>query len=308
MIRRDGQVRRAPPGAFGAVTNAHHVKLGGPFDSTFEPMFNTADAQMSSLIDWILTLDTATGASEQPRHERIRAQELPAEQNSQLAAAVSSLIARSPRTRASIRATTTHWRQQMGVVPAEAREPLIAMNQRGLYDAYYRMTERSGRWAVLFSDAYEFIFGDGFLHDFPASTDGLCAPRRAIVPLTPTIGIVYAYPRSYPTEPRLVTLRLEPAEVQFFNEALQGYANEFLFYRFQQPKLISSFTDGGHREFPYHRHEWLEEFLDDVSQYNLWGPGGTPGRCESQFLRSFHESTRFEAMLKQAKEKHSTNA
>ncbi|HEX5238317.1 MAG TPA: hypothetical protein VFW39_07640 [Sphingomicrobium sp.] len=305
MIRRNGEVRRAPPGAFGALTNAHHIKIGGPWDSTFEPVFNTADAQMNSVIAWLLTLEATTGVSAQPRQERIRAQVLSNEQNSHLAAAVSSLVARSPRTRASIETTTTHWREQMGIVPAQADEPLIAMNQRGLYDAYYRMTERSGRWAVLFSDADEFIFGDGFLHDFPASTDGLHAPRRAIVPLTPTIAVVYAYPRSYPTEPRLVTLRLEPEEVQFFNMALQGYANEYLFYRSQQPALTGAFTQGGHRQFEYHRHEWLEEFLDDVSQYNLWGPGGAPGRCGNQFLKSFRDSARFEAMLKQAREKRS---
>jgi hypothetical protein len=307
-ILRNGEVKRAPPGAFGACTNAHHIKLGGPWDSTFEPVFNTADAQINSLIAWLLTLEAATGVSAQPRQERIRAQELPAERISQLAAAVSSLIARNPRTRASIAATTMHWRKQMGIVPAEADEPLIAMNQRGLHDAYYRLTERSGRWAILFSDVDEFIFGDGFLHDFPASADGLHAPRRAIVPLTPTIAVVYAYPRSYPSEPRLVTLRLEPTEVQFFNDALQGYANEFLFYRSQQPQLSNAFTDGGHRQFEYHRHEWLEEFLDDVSQYNLWGPGGTPGRCESQFLKSFHESARFEAMLNHWREEDSKKA
>jgi hypothetical protein len=195
-----------------------------------------------------------------------------------------------------------HWRKEIGIEPADADEPLIARNQRGLYDAYNRMTEWSGRWAVMFSDAEEFIFGDGFLHDFPASADGLHPPRRAFVPLTPTIAVMYAYPRSYPSEPRLVTLRLEPAEVQFFNQALQAYANEFLFYRSLQPELIGAFTDGGHRQFEYHRHEWLEEFLDDVSQYNLWGPGGTPSRCESQFLKSFQESVRFEALLDQWRE------
>jgi hypothetical protein len=193
----------------------------------------------------------------------------------------------------------------MGIRPAEADQPLIAMNQQNLYEAYHRVLERSGRWAVLFTDTKEFIFGDGFLHDFPASADGLHAPRRAVVPLTPTVAIAYAYPRSYPSEPRLVTLRVNAEEVQFFNEALQGYANEFLFYRSQQPKLIDAFKDGGHRQFEYHRHEWLEEFLDDVSQYNLWGPGGAPSRCEGEFLKSFRESAQFEALLKQWKKEDS---
>jgi hypothetical protein len=298
-VLRTGEIKRAPPGAFGARTNAHHIKLGGPWDSSFEPVFNAADGQMNSLIRWLVALESITGRSTRPRQERILAQEVAPEQINELAAAVASLIARSPRTRASIAATAKYWRQKMGIVPPEADEPLIAMNQRGLYDAYLSLMRRSGRWAVLFSDTDEFIFGDGFLHDFPASSDALHAPRRAIVPLTPTVAVVYVYPRSYPSEPQLVTLRLEPAEVQFFNEALQGYANEYLFYRFQQPQLIDAFKVGGHRQFEYHRHEWLEEFLDDVSQYNLWGPGRTPSRCEGEFLKSFRESARFDALLKQ---------
>jgi hypothetical protein len=304
-ILRSGEVRRAPPGAFGAVTNAHHIKLGGPWDSTFEPIFDSADRNANSLIEWLFGLQTSIKSSHGRRHDRILAQELPTDRLAQLAALIASLVARTPRTRASIAATLTHWRREMGIRPAEADQPLIAMNQQNLYEAYHRVLERSGRWAVLFTDTKEFIFGDGFLHDFPASADGLHAPRRAVVPLTPTVAIAYAYPRSYPSEPRLVTLRVNAEEVQFFNEALQGYANEFLFYRSQQPKLIDAFKDGGHRQFEYHRHEWLEEFLDDVSQYNLWGPGGAPSRCEGEFLKSFRESAQFEALLKQWKKEDS---
>jgi hypothetical protein len=40
VIRPNGNVHRAPPGAFGAITNAHHIKIGGPWDSTFEPIFS----------------------------------------------------------------------------------------------------------------------------------------------------------------------------------------------------------------------------------------------------------------------------
>jgi len=42
VIRPNGTVHRAPPGAFGAITNAHHMKMGGPWDSTFEPIFQRA--------------------------------------------------------------------------------------------------------------------------------------------------------------------------------------------------------------------------------------------------------------------------
>lgn len=301
-VMRSGEVKRARPGAFGALTNAHHIKLGGPWDSTFEPVFNTADNETADLVRWLLTLEAKVADSAAPRITRILAQPLPGDRQLQLARAAASLIARSPRTRDQIRRATWHYRERFGFAEPEPEDHLIAANQRGLYDAYRGVMEDRGRWAVLFSDVEEFIFGDGFLHDFPASADALHAPRRAVVPLTPTIALVYAYPRSYPSEPRLVTLRVEPMEVRFFNNVLQAYANEFLFYRSQQPPLTKAFTEGGHRQFEYHRHEWLEEFLDDVSQFNLWGPGGTPSRCEGEFLKSFYESERFEALLRQWRE------
>ena len=304
-VLRSGEIKRAPPGAFGALTNAHHIKLGGPWDSTFEPVFNDADASMSALISWLFTLETRVADQSGARFDRILAQPLPEDRQSQLASAIASLIARSPRTRDEIRRRTRYYRERFGLAEPNPEDHLIAANQRWLYDAYFKVLVRSGRWAVLFSDTDEFIFGDGFVHDFPASQDALHAPRRAIVPLTPTIAIVYAYPQSYPSEPRLVTLRLEPLEVRFFNNALQGYANDFLFYRSQQPELIEAFTEGGHRQFEYHRHEWLEGFLDDVSQYNLWGPGGTPSRGRSEFLRNFRENAQFETLMKHWREEDS---
>jgi len=50
VIRPDGTVHRAPPGAFGAITNAHHMKMGGPWDLTFEPIFNEPDNEMATLL------------------------------------------------------------------------------------------------------------------------------------------------------------------------------------------------------------------------------------------------------------------
>lgn len=292
MVRPNGEMRRAPPGAFGAVTNAYHIKIGGPWDSTFEPLFNRADSEVNDTISWLLSLEATTADPNAPRLDRILSQSLQLERQCQLARVLASLIARSPRTSNEIRSTTEQFRLQFGFVDPKPEDHLVATNQRGLYDAYRKLMEGSGRWAVLYSDSTEFIFGDGFLHNFPASADGLHFPRRCVLPLIPTIAVVYMLPMSYPSEPKLVTIRLDDDEVTFFNEALQAYANEFLFFRSQQPKLIKGFTEGSHRQFKYHKHEWLEEFLDDLSQYNLWGPGGSPSRSEGYFVKSFQEEAR----------------
>jgi hypothetical protein len=276
-IRPDGSVKRAPHGNFGAITNAHHLKLGG-WDSTFEPIFSEADTEMGFVVSWLLRLEANHADPTGPRLSRILAQPLPLERQLQLARTVSSLVARSPRTRNTIRQTTEFYRKQFGLAKPEPDKTLIAMNQRGLYDAYQATLQSSGRWAILFSDSREFIFGDGFLHNFPATANSLTGSAKCVLPFTPTITIVFMRPMRHPSEPKLITMRLDDDEVKFFNETVQVYSKDFLFFRSQQPQLIPAFTKHEFYEFRYHKEEWLDALLDDLAQYNLWGPGGTPRR------------------------------
>ena len=274
MIRPDGTVRRAPPGAFGAITNAHHMKMGGAWDSTFEPIFNQADGEMTDFVRWLSTLETPS-CDERPMVERIAAQALPPDRQQQIARVTASLLARTPRVRHVIRLTTESYRGQFGLTDPKADKTLIALNQRGLYDAYRRYMAWGGRWAVLFSDEEEFVAGDGFFHNLPASQDGLNSGRKLVLPLLPTATIVFMRPMSHPAEPRLVTLRLSTDEVRLLNAIVQVYASDFLFYREQKPQLTEDFTSGVHREFEYHGHSWLDPLLDNLSQYCLWGEGGS---------------------------------
>ena len=289
VIRPDGEMRRAPPGAFGAITNAHHMKMGGPWDATFEPIFNQADGEISDFVRWLSTLEAPMITEDRTVVERIAAQSLPLDRQLQIARVTASLLARTPRIRHSIKLTTEHYRNQFGMSDPKADKTLIALNQRGLYDAYRKHMEGGGRWAILFSDEKEFVAGDGFFHNFPASQDGLNSGRKLVLPLLPTATIVFMRPMSHPSEPRLVTLRLGAGEVQTLNDVVQVYASDVLFYRDEKPILSDAFKSGVHREFRYHGHSWLDGVLDNLSQYNLWGPGGTPGRCSrSPFSEALH--------------------
>lgn len=276
VIRPDRTVHRAPPGAFGAITNAHHIKIGGPWDSTFEPIFNEPDNEMAEFVQWLATLDTALAAPQQPMIKRISPQALPDERATQVARITASLLARSPSIRASIKRTTEHYRRNFGLANPTADKSLIATNQSGLYDAYRRRMMH-GRWAILFSDEQEFIAGDGFLHNFPASQDALNSGLKLVLPILPTATILYMSPMQYPTEPRLVTLRLGVGEVEQLNAITQVYASNFLFYRDNKPELSDAFLHGEHRQYQYHGHDWLDPLLDDLSQYNRWGKGGAAG-------------------------------
>lgn len=239
-------------------------------------VFNEPDSEMVAFVQWLATLEGALAAPERPMVERISPQPLPDERAARIARVTASLLARSPSIRASIKRTTEYYRRDFGMADPTADKTLIAANQRGLYDAYRKRMMR-GRWAILFSDEREFIAGDGFLHNFPASQNALNSGLKLVLPILPTATIVYMSPMQYPTEPRLVTLRLGADEVERLNAITQVYASGFLFYRDDKPELTDAFRHGEHRQFQYHGHSWLDPLLDDLSQYNCWGKGGAAG-------------------------------
>lgn len=297
VVRPNGEVRRVPPGAFGGITNAHHMKMGGPWDSTFEPSFNQPDSEIADFVRWIFTLEASRAESDCSILERILAQPLPQDRHQQMTRIVASLLARSPRVRHVIKLRTEYYRERFGLPDPTADKSLIAANQRGLYDAYRKRMEGSGRWAILFTDSTEFIAGDGFLHNFPACDDAINSGRKLVLPILPTATIIYMLPLGgNPSEPKLVTLRIDSAETARLNHFVQVYARDLLFYRSEPPVLSDAFLCGEYREFRYNQDEWLDGLLEDLSQYNVWGANGAPGMRSS---RSYSESIAGNRMLDQ---------
>lgn len=291
VIRPTGEVRRSQPGSFGAITNAHHMKIGGPWDSTFEPLFNQPDNEMSDFVRWLGTLNASLVDCEKPMLERIAPEAVSGERLQQIARITASLLARSPTVRNSIRLGADEFRREYGLPKAD--KTLIALNQRGLYDAYRRRMESSGRWAILFSDEKEFIAGDGFLHNFPASEVGINSGKKLVLPILPTAAIVYMLPMQYPSDPRVVTIRMSRAEVASLNDIVQVYASDFLFFRDEEPVLTEDFRIGRHRIFKYHAHDWLDSLLDDLSQYSRRGEGGAAAMCRRRPYAEASEGNRW---------------
>jgi len=275
-LRPTGELIRAPAGAFGATTNAHAIKLESPWDASFETIFNQPDSEISNVVSWLSTLETSIASSKDPIIDRIRGHSLPEEKAQQLARVAASLLARSPCIRNSIKLAIKQFRSEIGLSDNNKPDSLIAANQHGLYDAYRKTMENRGRWAILFSEEREFITGDGFLHNFPASQDGINSGKKLLLPLLPTAMIVYMLPVHYPTDPRLVTLRATASEVDNLNEFTQIYASNFLFYRDHQPDLTDAFRLGRHQILKFGGDDWLDPLLDNLSQYNFWGEGGAP--------------------------------
>lgn len=265
-----GVVIRSRPASFGAVKNAHHIKLGdpespSPFDETFEQKFDTADNSIRSLVSWVDSLAENPLSTSLPLEKRIAPAVARDDQFSSCIECMISLVVRSPRFRASIRRTTEHYRQRFGLKDYEAQESLIGLNQRDCQDLFVRELAGRGKIAVLISNGPEFIFGDGFFHNFVSSANSPSHPR-ILVPLTPKISVFYARPLSYPSVPRVVTLSLKDDEVKFLNDTVQIYSGNELFYRSEKPDLLDEFKGGEFLEYEYNSHPAFDILEHVVTQ------------------------------------------
>lgn len=192
---------------------------------------------------------------------------------------VASLIARSPGTRNRIRGNTEYYPQRIGLADWEASKTLIAANQRGLHDCYVSSLRSGGRFAILFSDSVEFIFGDGMLHNFPIVV-GNFGSLKCVCPILPTAIALYTRLIRYVNSPTVITMRLDDQEVKFFNDTVQAYSKDYVFYRSQRPISTEAFARGAHLEYSYHSHEWLDRLMHNVARFR---PNGRTQTEDSLF-------------------------
>jgi hypothetical protein len=249
----DGKEVCSQPATFGAITNAHHIKFGhdSPWNSTFEHAFQYADEVFPDLAHWLRNLDIKRVGKRASFQKRFRAQRLSLERRRQLAECLSSLIVRSPASRNKIRITAEEHRA--GLPDQRASKTLIAASIYRGKDAIRRAFESAGKFVVLRTESEEFIFGDGFLHNFHVEPECIF-PVRCLVPVLPTVSVLYVQPSAiiYRTHPELSTILLRREEVAILNDIVQIYSRDFVFYRNDKPRVIDEFS----------RHEFLE-FEDD---------------------------------------------
>ncbi len=250
------------PHKFGSIKNAHHLKRGedSPWNSTFEHVFGGADTSFPFLSTWLMALASKPAGARIPFEKRLLAQPIEASRKLELAAALSSLIVRSPRSRNNIRITIESVYQADGLT-TKVDKTLIAANMQRSHASVTRVLAGGGKFVVLFSDGPELIFGDGFLHNFPIGTDRPLY-ARCLVPILPSAAILFVQSCAYRTQPELMTMRLREDEVHFLNRIVQIYSCDHIFYRAEQPLIADEFARHEHLEFEYHKHPWLESLID----------------------------------------------
>jgi hypothetical protein len=248
-IQPDGTVKRVPSERLGAIGNAHQIKLGAEgeeteWDADFENEFDPADSRFAALIEWLESLER------QPLHsgllrERFLPQPAADSQLKALTESVVSLAVRSPRNReASVALAET----MRGKLEARERESLIGANMMWSQRTIVDSIGSNAKYAVLFSEGAEFIFGDGFFHNITAVANRPLAPK-ILAPITPSVSVVITRPVEYMVEPKLCTIVLTDPEVAECNQATQIYSRNALYFRSQQPELSDAFRGRTHQMY-----------------------------------------------------------
>jgi len=208
---------------FGAIGNAHLIKFSDKptdWDESFEKIFDLADRTFPNVLDWIESLQ----GNFNPLKEEQENLDI-------LLECLLSLVVRSPSFRNSI--------SNIGRITTD--EICMKLNQRDTLVKFKTALSGHGKFAVLFSSEHEFIFGDGFYHNFTSSIAAPIEPR-IIVPILPNICIFYSRPMSYRTNPRLITKELTKNDIDFINQTTITYSRDYIFYRQQRPDISENFS------------------------------------------------------------------
>lgn len=269
-LTSDGQQLDQEASKFGSIGNAHHVELNGPWTHTYEPIFNRADSYFSYLILELLQLDSRHDFDSRDYRERFSdCLTLSPESERKLPECLASLVVRSPSFRNIVMNSVNYFGAYRDGV--SDRHEIVAMNIGSSFDFIIKSINNSGLKFILFSDHSEFIFGDGFLHNF--SPGGFSTHRtQLLLPLLPEIAIACISPIA-PYRRGLRTIRLTRSEVESVNFATQVYSSRFIFFRSQKPEIHDVFSCGEFRQFKYHKYDLLETLASPFvwpSPFSIW--------------------------------------
>lgn len=264
----NGESIRSTAANFAAITNAHLIKLSHDsyWNHNFEPMFDKADSNIGDVVRWVSSLEAGPLRDDQAFSRRFTPYELPAFRKPQLAECLASLIVRSPRTRNCFRLIVEDaW---SGVEGYRASKTLIAANVHQAYKRFIDALNCNGKIIILVSSGKEFIFGDGFLHNFSSPAGGPLCPR-CVVPILPNVTIIFVRPISFTVHPQLMTIKMSDREVKHFNGLVQIYSKDFIFYRNQAPEISQYFSAHQHFQCQYDEDPSLELLLNEAVTFQL---------------------------------------
>jgi hypothetical protein len=236
---------------------------GSPWDSTFEPDFDVADNAFPAVLRWLEAI-----RSEHPPSERVRGVDISDDRRAQFAECLASLIVRSPR----LRYLSEKWTAEYQVNDFGFPEPLnlhetAGANLRRCQVPFARDIRTRGKPAFLIASEGSFLFGDGFMTNFHPTPDRVLH-AMAMTAFTPAVAVLWFSPRSYPTFPKGVSLRLTGGEVSRFNEIVQIYSRDSLFHAGEPPELHEAFKADQHfivhMNGANHRNPFVDAWMEEA--------------------------------------------
>jgi hypothetical protein len=261
----DGSECRAPSKQFGAIANAHHIKLNGPWAGSVEPLFDDADSALPSLAKKLLNLPYLEAKATEDFGQRITPHQIDVQDRKLLGEGLASLLVRCPAHRNKLHLTTERYSGRTGDQVGKPDNTLIALNINQHYRQVVSSLERGGKIVLLRSGTSEFIMGEGYL----STLFGLPVQMQyhCLVPLTPTLAVLAFAPSRYSTDPPICTIGLRREEVDIVNSVTQFYTRDYIFYRKQAPQLIDDFRVREFRTIRLHRFDWLDALMQAVATY-----------------------------------------
>lgn len=118
----NGEKRRIPPAQLGAITNGHLMKLGGPWTTTIEPLFNDADSNLPHIVEKLRQLPHAAPPYKRAIENRISAHNLDENERKLLGEGLASLLIRCPAHRNLIHLTVQRINGRFGVQTQTKRD------------------------------------------------------------------------------------------------------------------------------------------------------------------------------------------
>jgi len=250
-IQPDGRITRVAAHRLGSIADGHHGKVSNlpgsmttSWDFSFEKDFDKADSHFPEVISWLESMKT-DGAGRESSHTRFRSEDASDDQLRILTECVVSLIVRSPMSRDAF----ANFSSRLGLPISKAeRDVVVGVNMLGKQRKMSDSINCSGKFAVLFTDNREFIYGDGCFNNLSGYVDPPYSPKL-LVPITPNLSVIVYRPFSYIVEPRLSSIDLTRDEVDQCNHAIQVYSRAEIFFRSEIPHLDPAFTCAERRKY-----------------------------------------------------------
>lgn len=255
----DGTKRRAPAKQFGGLTNAHHMKIGGPWSTTIEPLFGDADTILPKLAQKLELLSFIENKGPSAFERRFTPHGMLADDRMLLGEGLASLLVRCPAHRNMLHLTTERFWGRTGDQVHKHDDSLIAGNIHQHYQQVVASLKSGGRIVLLRSGQQEFAMGEGYLSTLVGLTIQL--QYHCLLPLTPTLAVLAFAPGRYRANPPVYAIGLAPEEVDYINDVTQIYSRDCIYYRSKPPRVIEAFKVHQFQELPFHRFPWLEALM-----------------------------------------------